>query len=342
MTGARTLTDYLNIWADGDALRGAVAGTVWRIAFGARAISEMVARGALDGDLAAATGDDNADGDTQKELDVRANDLLIAGLADAPVAAIISEELAEPKTGKTGAPLVVAIDPLDGSSNIDTNVSVGTIFSVLDSAGDTVLIPGTAQRAAGYIIYGPQTALVLTLGEGTHVFTLDPTDNDFRLTGENLRISPTTQEFAINASNFRHWDEHIRAYVDDCLDGDKGPRAANFNMRWIASLVAECHRILVRGGVFLYPSDKRQGYARGRLRLMYEANPIAWLVEQAGGAASTGIERILEITPTDIHQRVPLIFGSKDEVARIDGYYADLHPLGSRSPLFGQRGLFRA
>lgn len=205
-----------------------------------------------------------------------------------------------------------------------------------------MLLAGSHQRAAGYIIYGPQTALLLTMGEGTQMFILDPLDRQFRLTGENLQITPTTREFAINASNFRHWDEHIRGYVDDCLEGERGPRAANFNMRWIASLVAECHRILSRGGVFLYPGDERQGYSRGRLRLTYEANPIAWLVEQAGGAASTGRERILDIQPTDIHQRVPLIFGSREEVARIDGYYADLHPLGSRSPLFGQRGLFRA
>jgi len=272
--------------------------------------------------------------------------LLIAGLKSASVAVVTSEELPEPLINNPNDSLIVALDPLDGSSNIDTNVSLGTIFSVLQGNGGTaltdILLPGTQQRAAGYVIYGPQTALVMTLGVGTHIFTLDPKSGDYRLTTENVQITPTTKEFAINASNFRHWDEHVRGYVDDCLSGEGGPRAANFNMRWIASLVAECHRILSRGGVFLYPGDNREGYARGRLRLTYEANPIAWLIEQAGGAASTGTERILDIQPTDIHQRVPLIFGSRDEVARIDGYYANLHPLASRSPLFGQRGLFRA
>ncbi len=344
----RTLSDYLNDWTTNgnDTERGAVAGTVERIAHGGRAIAELVAKGPLAGSLGAQAGADNADGDAQKELDVRANDLLIAGLRQAPVAVITSEELDEPLVNNPGASLIVAMDPLDGSSNIDTNVSVGTIFSVLQGGSGTgledILLPGTCQRAAGYIIYGPQTALVLTLGEGTHIFTLDPNDRQYRLTAENVQIAPTTHEFAINASNFRHWDEHVRGYVDDCLAGVGGPRDANFNMRWIASLVAECHRILSRGGVFLYPGDNRDGYAQGRLRLTYEANPIAWLIEQAGGAASTGKERILDIQPTDIHQRVPLIFGSRDEAARIDGYYADLHPLGSRSPLFGERGLFRA
>lgn len=346
-----SLSDHLECWAGKDSARRAVADTVWRIAGAGRAISEVVARGSLAGALGtaalgSATGGANADGDIQKELDVRANDILLAAFKGAPVALIASEELAEPMVNDPDADLVVAIDPLDGSSNIDTNVSVGTIFSVLQAeAGDQpnqVLLAGTRQRAAGYIIYGPQTALVITLGDGTHLFTLDPDGGEFRLTGPNLKIPPTTNEFAINASNFRHWDEHVRAYVDDCLAGEKGPRAANFNMRWIASLVAECHRILARGGVFLYPADRRHGYGRGRLRLTYEANPIAWLIEQAGGAASTGRERILDIQPSDVHQRVPLIFGSIDEVARIEGYHADLNPLGTRSALFSQRGLFRA
>jgi fructose-1,6-bisphosphatase I len=342
----QTLSDHLKLWANDDTEKCDVAGTVERLAHGARAIAELLAHGLLAGNLGAQAGADNADGDAQKELDVRANELLIAGLKSASVAVVTSEELPEPLINNPNDSLIVALDPLDGSSNIDTNVSLGTIFSVLQGNGGTaltdILLPGTQQRAAGYVIYGPQTALVMTLGVGTHIFTLDPKSGDYRLTTENVQITPTTKEFAINASNFRHWDEHVRGYVDDCLSGEGGPRAANFNMRWIASLVAECHRILSRGGVFLYPGDNREGYARGRLRLTYEANPIAWLIEQAGGAASTGTERILDIQPTDIHQRVPLIFGSRDEVARIDGYYANLHPLASRSPLFGQRGLFRA
>jgi len=341
----QSLSEYLDGWAGDDAERRQAAGAVACIADAGRSVADLVARGPLAGALGAQAGADNADGDAQKELDVRANDLLVDCLKKGPVGVIASEELAEPLVIDPQSKIVIAIDPLDGSSNIDTNVSVGTIFSVLEGdapGAASPLLPGTRQRAAGYVIYGPQTALVMTLGDGTHIFTLDPDSAEYKLTVENVRIPETTREFAINASNFRHWDEHIRAYVDDCLDGEEGPRATRFNMRWIASLVAECHRILSRGGVFLYPSDQRQGYGRGRLRLTYEANPIAWLIEQAGGAASTGHERILDIQPTDIHQRVPLIFGSKDEVARIDGYYADLHPLGSRSPLFGQRGLFRA
>jgi fructose-1,6-bisphosphatase I len=339
------LRDYLECWAGGDAERLAVAETIRSIADAGREISRLVARVALAGALGAAAGDVNADGDVQMELDLRAHEILMAAFGTAPVALILSEELTEPKAVDLDAELVVALDPLDGSSNIDTNVSVGTIFSVLVGNGGartrTALLPGHRQRAAGYVIYGPQTSLVMTIGEGTQLFTLDPDSGEFLLTKANLQIPQKTREFAINASNFRHWDEYVRAYVDDCLAGETGPRGVNYNMRWIASLVAECHRILMRGGVFLYPADKRPGYANGRLRLIYEANPIAWLVEQAGGGASTGRERILDIQPSAVHQRVPLIFGSADKVARIDGYYADLDPLGRHSPLFGQRGLFR-
>ncbi len=341
-----SLRDHLDCWAGTDTGRRAVVDTVERIAEAGRAISGVVARGLLAGSLGAAAGGANAAGDVQMELDLRANDILLAALDGAPVALVSSEELDDPKPLDLDAGLVVAIDPLDGSSNIDTNVSVGTIFSVLEGETGartrTALLAGTRQCAAGYIIYGPQTVLVMTLGEGVQFFTLDPKSDEFLLTKANLRIPATTRECAINASNFRHWDEHVHAYVDDCLAGEKGPRAVNFNMRWIASLVAECHRILVRGGVFLYPADRRQGYAKGRLRLCYEANPIAWLIEQAGGAASTGQGRILEITPQDLHERVPLIFGSAQEVRRIEDYYADLHAHGRRSALFNRRGLFRA
>jgi fructose-1,6-bisphosphatase I len=244
--------------------------------------------------------------------------------------------------------LLVAIDPLDGSSNIDANVSIGTIFSVLPAPtgassidARAFLQPGTNQLAAGYALYGPQTMLVLTLGAGTHVFTLDRTRDTFRLTAAHLSIPPVTREFAINASNQRHWDEPIRIYVDDCLRGAEGPRGQDFNMRWIASMVAEAHRVLTRGGIYLYPADGRYGYSRGRLRLLYEASPIASLIEQAGGAASTGHGRILELEPRSLHERVPLLFGSREEVARLDRYHLDPHPIGERSPLFGRRGLFR-
>jgi fructose-1,6-bisphosphatase I len=261
----------------------------------------------------------------------------------------VSEELDEVAVLNPGAPLLLAIDPLDGSSNIDANVSIGTIFSVLPAPPDCpvptlsgFLQPGVRQLAAGYALYGPHTAFVITVGSGTHMFTLDRARGQFRLTAASVRVPPKTREFAINASNHRHWDEPIRIYVDDCLKGTEGPRGENFNMRWIASMVAEAHRVLARGGIYLYPGDVREGYERGRLRLIYEASPIAWLIEQAGGAASTGTERILEILPAAIHQRVPLIFGSRDEVARLDRYHLDPYPIGERSPLFGRRGLFRS
>jgi fructose-1,6-bisphosphatase I len=339
------LKRFLADWTNGAENRQAVATTIKAIADACIEISSLVARGPLAGELGAEQGD-NMDGDTQKALDLIANDLIIEAIHTAPVACLVSEELDEPCPINQGAPLFVATDPLDGSSNIDTNVSVGTIFSILPAGkndkGDGCLMqPGIAQLAAGYVIYGPQTAMVLTVGEGTVIFTLDPRTGEFRLTSQHVEISPDTNEYAINTSNSRQWDGHIRAYVDDCLTGTEGPHGSNYNMRWIASLVAECHRILSRGGIFLYPADIRKGYAKGRLRLMYECSPIAFLIEQAGGWATTGNQRILEIQPEDIHQRVPLIFGSRHEVKLVEAYYADLNPFHERSQLFGHRGLLR-
>ena len=201
---------------------------------------------------------------------------------------------------------------------------------------------GTVQIGAGFFIYGPQLALVLSLGSGTHVFVLSTRLGTFVQAYESRMIAPRTQEFAINTANYRHWDEAVRLYVDDCLEGADGPRGKDFNMRWIASLVADCYRILMRGGVFLYPGDQRKGYRQGRLRLVYEANPIAYLVEQAAGAASDTVNRILEIQPESLHQRVPMVFGSEREVARIARYHTAPSSIGERSPLFGNRGLFRA
>jgi fructose-1,6-bisphosphatase I len=348
MNGGDTLDQHLTQWAGRDSQRVEIAATLSAIASVCRAISQLIGAGALAGALGATRGDHGA-GDTQKELDVLANNMLVAGLSSAPVAALASEELDEPILLDPGAPLLVAVDPLDGSSNIDTNVSVGTIFSIVPAPAYGVpldaaafLQTGLQQLAAGYAIYGPQTAFVLTTGEGTHVFTLDRSTWQFRLTAQHVRVPTRTREFAINASNHRHWDEPIRIYVDDCLKGSEGPRGEDFNMRWIASMVAEAHRVLARGGIYMYPADLRDGYAQGRLRLIYEANPIAWLIEQAGGAASTGMARILELKPASIHQRVPLLFGSRDEVARLDRYHLDPYPLGERSPLFGRRGLFRS
>jgi len=239
-------------------------------------------------------------------------------------------------------------DPLDGSSNIDVNVSVGSIFSVLNAprpgeevATEDFLQVGSKQVAAGYAIYGPSTKMVLTLGNGVNGFTLDPVLGNFVLTHPDIKIPETTQEFAINASNSRFWEPPVTRYVEECMAGKTGPRGKDFNMRWVASLVAEAHRIFTRGGVFLYPRDNKQPPKPGRLRLLYEASPMAFLIEQAGGMASTGHGRILEVEPTELHQRVPFIFGSKEEVARIEEYHQSTPDDDFKNPLFNTRGLFR-
>ena len=343
----QTLRHYLRDWAGSDDNRQQVEMTTQIIADACCAIGELIALGPLAGNFNRKCGL-NSDGDEQKELDLRAHDVFVDELQAAPVAYLASEELELPLEIHEDAPLYVALDPLDGSSNIDTNVSVGTIFSVMpmkcpEETEDTdcFLQRGTRQLAAGYVIYGPRTALMLTLGEGTHKFTLNPDTGEFCLTRPNVQIPEDTHEFAINSSNFRRWDGHIKAYIDDCLQGIDGPNGKNYNMRWIASLVAECHRIMSRGGIFLYPGDRRPDYQTGRLRLTYECNPIALLVEQAGGSASTGRERILEIEPNGIHQRVPMIFGSASEVALVEHYHRELHLYQERPALFGNRGLFK-
>ncbi len=259
MTEHQTLKRYLEEWAGDDEERQAVADTSRIIAESCCAIAEIIALGPLAGTLGAKHGD-NDDGDVQKGLEIRANDLIIEELRSAPVAWVASEKLADPVELNRSATIYVAIDPLDGSSNIDTNVSVGTIFSVMpmkcdegDTAAECFLQKGDRQLAAGYVIYGPQTALVMTLGEGTHIFTLNPDTGKFCLTKPGVRIPEDTHEFAINSSNSRRWDGHVRAYVDDCLKGEEGPHNKNYNTRWIASLVAECHRSMSRGGIFLYP-----------------------------------------------------------------------------------------
>jgi fructose-1,6-bisphosphatase I len=272
-------------------------------------------------------------GEVQKKLDIIANEVLIeANEWGGHLAAMASEEMDSiyvvPNRYPQGEYLLL-FDPLDGSSNIDVNVSIGTIFSVLKkpegSAGVSeadFLQAGSAQVAAGYCVYGPQTTLVLTVGDGVAMFTLDREQGSFVLTQEDVRIPADTQEFAINMSNMRHWAEPVKQYVDDCLAGKTGVRGKDFNMRWVASMVADVHRILTRGGVFMYPWDQREPNKPGKLRLMYEANPMAWLVEQAGGAATNGQQRILDIQPTQLHQRVSVFLGSKNEVERVTA----LHP----------------
>ncbi len=341
-----TLRQFLDGWILENPARLAVADTIQRIAMATTRISGLIGKGALSGNLGAVVGD-NGGGDAQKSLDILANQILLEALARSPVAVVASEENEELVRLRAGEPLAVAIDPLDGSSNIDTNISVGTIFSILPHAKSTdfngsASVPekGTEQLAAGFVIYGPQTALVLTVLRGVQIFTLDPRTSEFMLTRAEVRMPHGTCEYAINASNYRHWDKPIREYVDDCMDGDRHS-AANFNMRWIASLVAEAFRVLSRGGIFLYPRDSRPGYENGRLRLMYEANPIALLIEQAGGAATDGARRILEITPTSLHQRVPLVFGSADQVARVTRHHTELYLDYDTPPLFGRRGLFQ-
>ena len=296
-------------------------------------ISIAVSKGALGGVLGDA-GTGNVQGEAQKKLDVISNEILLEANAwGGHLAACASEEMDHcqpvPDTYPRGDFLLL-FDPLDGSSNIDVNVSVGTIFSVLRSPAGTeaptdasFLQPGTAQIAAGYCIYGPSTQMVLTTGHGTHSFTLDRETGEFVLTQRGMQIPEDTQEFAINMSNQRHWEAPMQGYVQDLLAGKEGARGKNFNMRWIASMVADVHRILTRGGIFIYPWDKKDPGKAGKLRLMYEANPMGLLVEQAGGAATTGRERILDIQPDQLHQRVPVFLGSRNEVAEATRYHRE-------------------
>ncbi len=304
------------------------------VARACKSISHAVNKGALGGVLGSA-GSENVQGEVQKKLDIIANEVLIeANEWGGHLAAMASEEMDSiyvvPNRYPKGEYLLL-FDPLDGSSNIDVNVSIGTIFSVLKMPEDDhgvdeadFLQPGRRQVAAGYCVYGPQTTLVLTVGDGVAMFTLDREQGSFVLTQENLRIPQDTQEFAINMSNMRHWDAPVRRYIDECLQGREGPRGKDFNMRWIASMVADVHRILTRGGVFMYPWDKREPDKPGKLRLMYEANPMGWIVEQAGGAAIDGRQRILDIEPKQLHQRVSVMLGSKNEIERLASYHATL------------------
>ncbi|MEY3992387.1 MAG: Fructose,6-bisphosphatase class 1 [Pseudomonadota bacterium] len=301
------------------------------VARACKSISHAVNKGALGGVLGSAESE-NVQGEVQKKLDIIANDVLIeANEWGGHLAAMASEEmdhiLPVPNRYPQGEYLLL-FDPLDGSSNIDVNVSIGTIFSVLKKpegsqgvSEQDFLQPGKNQVAAGYCVYGPQTTLVLTVGDGVAMFTLDREQGSFVLTQENVSIPADTKEFAINMSNMRHWADPMRRYIDECLQGKEGPRGKDFNMRWIASMVADVHRILTRGGVFMYPWDKREPGKAGKLRLMYEANPMSWLIEQAGGAATNGKERILDIQPDQLHQRVSVMLGSKNEVDRVTRYH---------------------
>lgn len=332
----KTLTQYL---VEQQRLEGAVSAEVRllieTVARACKAISHAVGKGALGGVLGSLESE-NVQGEVQKKLDVMSNEILLeANEWGGHLAAMASEEMETihriPHRYPKGEYLLM-FDPLDGSSNIDVNVSIGTIFSVLqapaDAAGRDIeekdfLQPGSRQVAAGYAVYGPQSMLVLTVGTGVVGFTLDREMGSWVLTTENMRIPEDTAEFAINMSNMRHWEAPVKRYIDDCLAGKSGPLDKDYNMRWIASMVADVHRIMTRGGIFMYPRDARASGKKGKLRLMYEANPMSMLVEQAGGAAIDGDVRILDVQPDGLHQRIGVILGSKNEVERVQRYHRE-------------------
>jgi fructose-1,6-bisphosphatase I len=306
------------------------------------AIAGRIARGGIDEELGQAQGT-NADGDHQKALDVIADEAFVQALTGSAVRYYASEEQETVQEMDPAGSLALAIDPLDGSSNIEVNVSIGTIFGIYPAAATgeaSFLRPGRELVAAGYAIYGPQCCLVVSFGDGVRKYVLDPRVGQFRLVTARVQVPDESNEFSINASNYRHWSAPVRAFVDDCVAGIEGPRGKNFNMRWVASLVAETHRILTRGGIFLYPRDDRKGYERGRLRLVYECAPVAFLMAQAGGQATDGKDPILSQVPASLHQRTPLIFGSASKVARVTAYHE--LPDQEISALFGKRGLFRS
>jgi fructose-1,6-bisphosphatase I / sedoheptulose-1,7-bisphosphatase len=371
LSNRRTLTQYLiEQRRRFPGASGALNALVLDVALATKAIARAVAFGEL-GDpmsrelVAASHGHAptqsqvNVQGELQKPLDVISNEIFLRTSEwSGHLAGMGSEEMelpyqipAEYSRGK----YLLVFDPLDGSGNIDVNVSVGSIFSILrapqevvDSGRDVTdadfLQPGTTQVAAGYAIYGPVTMLMLTVGNGVAGFTLDPSLGEFKLTHPEIRVPADTQEFAINSSNSRFWESPVKRYVDECLAGKTGPRGKDFNMRWIASMVAEAHRILMRGGVFMYPKDTKDPRKPGRLRLLYEANPVGFIMEQAGGRASTGREPVLGVQPSALHQRIGLVFGSKNEVERIERYHAEFDAGTDKpyvSPLFNERSLYR-
>lgn len=303
-----------------------LAQVIETIANTSKTIDQALQKGALAGVLGSAQ-HENVQGEEQKKLDVISNDYLIDALKIHPnVGGLASEELDEFTPAQENGQFLVLFDPLDGSSNIDINMCVGTIFSILPAKNavtqaEDFMQAGVNQVAAGYVLYGPSTMMALTVGAGTNFFTFDPETQEFLLTSENIQVAADTKEYAINASNQRHWEEPVKRYIDELLAGKTGPREKDFNMRWVACMVGDIHRILCRSGIFMYPYDLKDPKKAGRLRLMYEANPMSMLMEQAGGASTTGRVRILDIQPTDLHQRVPVIIGSKNEVDLVTSYH---------------------
>jgi len=344
MDGRVTLRSHLDRSASQTPHGAALGDVIKAIATVAVELAALIADGPLAG-ITGRNGGINPDGDQQKDIDIVADEMMRRALRDTAVAAVLSEEAVLPETFRPAAPFCVAIDPLDGSANLENNISVGTIFSIRPRGNDilsTFFEPGTAQCAAGFIVYGPQTTLVLALNTRVDIFILDRRTRKFLLMRQAVQVALDTAEFAINASNRRHWHGPVRAYIDECLAGTRGGGVADFNMRWIGSLVAESLRILVRGGVFLYPADARPSYREGRLRLLYEAHPMALVMEWAGGAASTGRRRILELGAKTPHQRVPLIMGSARGVRNVAAIHEGIEPMfdNSDAPLFARRGLF--
>ena len=319
-----TLTDYLNDYSPNPALSDVIT-TVTDVG---KTISQLLRKGAL-ADILGEAGNQNVQGEDQKKLDVLANDLLLDALAkNTHCAGVASEELDDATPANADGSLLVLFDPLDGSSNIDINMAVGTIFSVLPyqrqgqiSENSDFLQAGNQQLAAGYLLYGTSTVLALTIADHVVMFSLDPDTNDYVLIQENVQIDADTSEYAINASNYRYWRVPMQQYIDELIAGETGVRGRDFNTRWVAAMVGDVHRILCRGGLFTYPFDTKYANKAGKLRLMYEANPMSLLIERAGGAATDAVNRILDIEPTDIHQRVPVVLGSKNEV----DYVKNLH-----------------
>lgn len=319
-----TLADYLNQHATSPALNDVIT-TVTDVG---KTISQLLRKGAL-ADILGEAGNQNVQGEDQKKLDVLANDLLLDALAkNTHCAGVASEELDDATPANDDGSLLVLFDPLDGSSNIDINMAVGTIFSILpyDRQGQTsensdYLQAGNKQLAAGYLLYGTSTVLALTIADKVVMFSLDPETSDYVLIEDNVQIDVDTSEYAINSSNYRYWREPMQQYIDELIAGETGVRGRDFNTRWVAAMVGDVHRILCRGGLFTYPFDTKYAHKAGKLRLMYEANPMSLLIERAGGGATDAVNRILDIEPTDIHQRVPVVLGSKNEV----NYVKDLH-----------------
>lgn len=319
-----TLANYLNAHASNPALNDVIT-TVTDVG---KTISQLLRKGAL-ADILGEAGNQNVQGEEQKKLDVLANDLLLEALANnAHCAGVASEELDDATPANADGSLLVLFDPLDGSSNIDINMAVGTIFSILPyqrqgqiSENSDFLQAGSQQLAAGYLLYGTSTVLALTIADNVVMFSLDPDSNDYVLIEEDVQIDADTSEYAINASNYRYWQAPMQQYIDELIAGKTGVRGRDFNTRWVAAMVGDVHRILCRGGLFTYPFDTKDANKAGKLRLMYEANPMSLLIERAGGAATDAVQRILDIEPTDIHQRVPVVLGSKNEV----DYVKNLH-----------------